>query len=92
MSHIDIKIRVKNQRLAVAYHQHKVLYLIKPQNNACRRMMIYSPNGLMICTALRALMIYQACGLDKKEATFDRQKLLLFWHAKRDSNPRPSGS
>ena len=32
----------------------------------------------MICTALRALMIYQACGLDKKEATFDKQKLLLF--------------
>ena len=44
------------------------------------------PKRLMICTALRALMIYKACGLDKKEATFDRQKLLLFWHAKRDSN------
>ena len=24
---------------------------------------------LIICTALRAVMIYQACGLDKKEAT-----------------------
>ena len=36
------------------------------------------PKRLMICTALRLVMIYQACGLDKKEATFDRQKLLPF--------------
>ena len=41
MSHIDIKIRVKNQRLAVAYHQHKVLYLIKPQKHA-PSVMIYA--------------------------------------------------
>ena len=33
------------------------------------------------------LMIYQACGLDKKEVTFGRQKLLLFWSRVRESNP-----
>ena len=27
------------------------------------------PKGLMICTALRAAMIYQACGLDKKKTS-----------------------
>ena len=37
-----------------------------------------SSQGLMICTALRTVMIYQACSLDKKEVTFGRQKLLLF--------------
>ena len=37
------------------------------------------PDGLMIYTTLRAVMIYQACGLDKKkEVTFGIQKLLLF--------------
>ena len=44
---------------------------------------------LMICTTLRAVMIYQACGLDKKEVTFGRQKLLLFWWRLMDSNHRP---
>ena len=28
------------------------------------------PVGLMICTTLRAVMIYQACGLDKKRTNF----------------------
>ena len=30
--------------------------------------MISSPNGLMIYTVLRAAMIYQTCGLDKKRS------------------------
>ena len=37
-------------------------------------------------------MIYQACGLDKKEVPFGRQKVLLFWPVRRDSNPRSSES
>ena len=48
----------------IAYHQHEVLYIIKPQVDARWRVMIYKGGlpPLMICTALRAVMIYQACG------------------------------
>ena len=28
------------------------------------------PEGLMICITLRAVMIYQACGLDKQKENF----------------------
>ncbi len=55
-------------------------YIIKPQENARWRVMIY--------TALCTVMIYQACGMDKKEVTFVYQKSLLFWPARRDLNPR----
>ena len=52
----------------IAYHQNEVLYIIKPQGNARWRVMRYKVGlpTLMICTALRAAMICQACGLDKK--------------------------
>ena len=41
------------------------------------------PEGLMICAALRASMIYQTCGLDKKS----RIKMIrLFWCGRQDSN------
>ncbi|MBQ2876195.1 MAG: hypothetical protein IJE25_04230 [Clostridia bacterium] len=47
----------------IAYHQCGALYIIKPQENP-------APKGLMICTALRAAMICQAYGLDKKSDKF----------------------
>ena len=50
----------------IAYHQHEVLYIIKPQENTRWRVMRFSPEGLMIYSARCAVMIYQACGLDKK--------------------------
>ena len=45
------------------------MYIIKPQDIYARwRVMIYKGGlpTLMICTALCAAMICQACGLDKK--------------------------
>ena len=77
---------VYHPQLVAVYHQHEVLYLIKPQLCSLR---------LMIC----------ACGDDihagawwytkpaawiKKEVTFGRQKLLLFWWTLPDSNRWPS--
>ena len=53
-------------------------YIIKPQRKCTLARDEIQPEGLMIYTTLRAVMIYQACGLDKKEVTFGRQKLLFF--------------
>ena len=39
----------------------------------------------MICTALRAAMICQACGLDNKKGTFGRQKFLFCWWIRREA-------
>ena len=50
----------------IVYHQHKVLHLIKPQGKCTLARDEIQPEGLMICTTLRAVMICQACGLDKK--------------------------
>ena len=50
----------------IVYHQHEVLYIIKPQVRCTLARDEIQPEGLMICTALRAAMICQACGLDKK--------------------------
>ena len=52
----------------IAYHQHEVLHIIKPQEDARWRVMICKGGvpPLMIYAALRASMICQACGLDKK--------------------------
>jgi len=60
--------RVYHPQLVAVYHQHEVLYIIKPQEDARWRVMRYKGGlpPLMICTALRAAMICQACGLDKK--------------------------
>ena len=41
---------------------------------------------LMICTALRAVMIYQACGLNKKNRQVETCR--FFWQGQEDSNPR----
>ena len=52
---------------SIVYHQHEVLYIIKPQVDARWRVMRYSPKGaddMHDCV----VMIYQACGLDKKKA------------------------
>ena len=42
------------------------------------------PIGLMISTTLRAVMIYQTCGLDKKSRIL---LIRLFWRRRRDLNP-----
>ena len=57
---------VYHPQLVAVYHQCEALYIIKPQENTRWRVMRYSPAGLMIYTTLRAVMICQACGLDKK--------------------------
>ncbi len=56
----------------IAYHQYGVLYIIKPQKNTRWRVMRCKGGSppLMICTALRAAMICQACGLDKQKRNF----------------------
>ena len=53
----------------IAYHQHEVLYIIKPQENPAPKGLMRYKGGLpprMIYTACCAVMICQACGLDKK--------------------------
>ena len=57
---------------SVVYHQCEALYIIKPQGRyTLKRDEIQGRNApLMICTALRAAMIYQACGLDKQKRNF----------------------
>ena len=53
-------------QLVAEYHQHIVLYIIKPQRKCTLTRDEIQPYGLRIYTALRAVMIYQTCGLDKK--------------------------
>ena len=50
------------------WNHGNAVYGIKPQVDARWRVMICKDGEppLMICTALRAAMICQACGLDKK--------------------------
>jgi hypothetical protein len=55
-------------QLVAVYHQNKVLYIIKPQGKCTLARDEIQPEGLMICTMLRAVMICQACGLDKKRS------------------------
>ncbi len=54
----------------IAYHQNKVLHIIKPQVKMHAERDEIQPEGLMIYTTLCAVMIYQACGLDKKRSNF----------------------
>ena len=56
------------------------IYSIRASRNAMRDFIAIPYN------ARGALIPYQACGMDKKEATFGRQKLLLFWRRRRDLN------
>ena len=58
------------------------IYSIRASRNAMRDFIAIPYN------ARGALIPYQACGMDKKEATFGRQKLLLFWWGRTDSNHR----
>ena len=54
----------------IAYHQHEVLHIIKPQGEYTLKrdeMQGAACRPLMICTARCAVMICQACGLDKNE-------------------------
>ena len=51
--------------IGIVYHQHEVLYIIKPQGDTRYRVMRFSPKGadyIHDCV----VMIYQVCGLDKK--------------------------
>ena len=67
--------RAYQQGESLVYHQHEVLNIIKPQENARWRVMRYSPVGaddIHDCVA----MICQASGLDKK---FDKSKLVEFF-------------
>ena len=70
------------------YHQHEVLNIIKPQENARWRVMRYKGGlpPLMICTARCAAMIYQACGLDKKIRQVETCR--FFWQGLEDCDSR----
>ena len=70
------------------YHQCSALHIIKPQERyTLKRDDIQPHKGLMISTTLRAAMICQTCGLDKKS----RIKMIrLFWCGRRDLNPHES--
>ena len=59
----------------IAYHQHKVLYLIKPQ--------VMQPSAddirLRRWYTRWCVMIYQACGMDKKRSNFCLPKVTSFF-------------
>ena len=58
------------------YHQCEALYIIKPQVDARWRVMRYSPEGaddMHDCV----VMIYQACGLDKKILVLKNEDFLV---------------
>ena len=64
-----------------------MLYIIKPQENPAPKGLMRYKGGLpplMIYTALRASMIYQACGLDKKIPKADA--FGIFWRRHPDLN------
>ena len=91
--------------MRIAYHQlRKKLYIIKPQGNARWRVMRYKVGlpTLMIYTALRTVMIYQACGNPQSSASSLRGtptaawikkytlfRVCIFWSGLRGSNPPP---
>ena len=70
---------VYHPQLVAVYHQHEVLYIIKPQEDARWRVMRYKGGNppLMIYAALRASMICQVCGLDKQKENFCLPKVLF---------------
>ena len=55
--------------VGIVYHQHEVLYIIKPQEDTRWRVMRYSPKGADDIHDY-VVMICQACGLDKKRSNF----------------------
>ncbi len=72
---------VYHPQLVAAYHQCGALYIIKPQENT-RWRVIRNKGGdlpLMIYAALRASMIYQACGLDKQKQNICLGRQMFFF-------------
>ncbi|MBQ8268370.1 MAG: hypothetical protein IJZ24_01670 [Clostridia bacterium] len=60
------------------------MYIIKSQENPAPKGLMRYKGGsppLMISTTLRAAMIYQACGLDKKKPHPVRMRFFLVEHA-----------
>ena len=75
----------------IAYHQHEVLYIIKPlENPAPKGLMRYKGGSppLMISTTASWWYTKPAAWINKK-GTFGRQKFLFCWSWWRDLNPRP---
>ena len=52
----------------IAYNQHEVLYIIKPQKYTLKRDDIRRRQPPAIIYTPDVVMIYQACGLDKKSS------------------------
>ena len=64
----------------IAYHQHEVLYIIKPQVRCTlARDDIQGRRAALDDIHDCVVMICQACGLDNKKGTFGRQKFLFCW-------------
>ena len=65
---------IGREKLEVAKHPNHAMgvYIIKPQEDERRCEMRYKGSSLplMICAALCASMICQACGLDKQKRNF----------------------
>jgi len=60
-------------QLVAVYHQPVGLDIIKPQGDPAPKGLMRYKSGsppLMIYTTLGAVMIYQACGLDKQKRNF----------------------
>ena len=68
--------------LSAVYHQPKGLDIIKPQENTRWREMRCKGGlpPLMICTARCAVMICQACGLDKKIRILSNADFLTYYY------------
>jgi len=68
---VDVTCRLPKAIQALFEFSHlnhvEGVYIIKPQEDTRWRVMRYKGGKppLMICTVLRAVLIYQACGLDK---------------------------
>ena len=72
----------------IAYHQLKVLYIIKPHiRYTLARDEIQGRRAALDDIHDCVVMIYQACGLDKQKRNFCLQKFLFCWHPQRESNP-----
>ena len=83
-SWINKKSTTEDTRWGVMIYSQKGL-MISTTDDTRWGVMIYSQIRLMISTTLRAVMICQTCGLDKKS----RIKMIrLFWCGRRDCDSR----
>ena len=74
--------------VGIAYHQHAVLHLIKPQEKyTLTRDEIQPQRGWWYAPHFVRRWYTKPAAWIKKEVTFGRQKLLLFWSRVRESNP-----